>query len=53
VRTLTAAALTTDVLLASDPGQGHEVLIKTATILSTVTDAQSGRTASQFSVEIS
>ena len=52
MRTLTPAALTTDVLLASDPGQGHEVLIKTGTITSTVTDAQGARAVSQFSVEI-
>jgi hypothetical protein len=53
VRTLMAVALTADVLPASDPGKGHEVLIKTGTITSTVTDTQGARTASQFSVEIS
>ena len=52
MRTLTAAALTADVLPASDPGQGHEVLIKTGTI-TTVTDAQDDRPAPRFSVEIS
>ena len=52
MRTLTAAALTADVLPASDPGQGHEGLIKTGTII-TVTDAPGGRAAPRFSVEIS
>jgi hypothetical protein len=49
---LTAAALRADVLPSGDPGQGHEVLIKTGTITSTVTDAQGARAVSQFSVEI-
>ena len=53
MRTLTAAAVTADVLPASDPGQGHEVLIKTGTITSTVTDAPGARAASQFSVDTS
>ena len=53
MRTLTAAALTADVPPASDPGQGHEVLITTGIITSTVTGAQGDRTAPQFSVEIS
>jgi hypothetical protein len=49
---LTAAALTADVLPVIDPGQGHEVLIKTGTII-TVTDAQDERPVPRFSVEIS
>ena len=52
MRTLTAAALTADVLPVSEPGQGHEVLIKTATITA-VTDAQDDRPVPRFSVEIS
>jgi hypothetical protein len=52
VRTVTAAALTAEVLPVSDPGQGHEVLIRTGTI-TTVTDVHDDRPAPRFCAAIS
>jgi hypothetical protein len=49
---VTAAALTAKVLPVSDPGQGHQVLIRTGTI-TTVTDVHNDRPAPRFSVAIS
>jgi hypothetical protein len=62
VRSVTAAALTAEVLPVGDPGQGHEVLIRTGIIrtgtittrtITTVTDVQGDRPAPRFSVAIS